>query len=595
MKKIVVMCAAQLLGAMTVCGQKTYLSPTHMAVDTQEGKGYVVLSTASALSQIDLDSEQVLNTIPLDFEPSDVCVSPDGKSLYITENKADGKLFIYATNTLKKKGNVSVGAYPFAVCVNAEGTKGWVANRFSNDLSVIDLNKKKEIARIPMVREPKSLALSPDGKILAVGNYLPSQASTDQTVSSVVTLVDTKTNHVIANVPLQDGSQSVEDVCFSKDGKVLFVSHLLSRYQYPTTQLERGWMNTNAVSIINVAKRKADRTFLLDDMYQGAANPCGLALSEDGEELYVALSGSHDLMIVSIMPILRDLMESDFLDPSNNLTYMNSYKKRVNLNAKGPRYIMVNDGKLFISDYFSGGLSVTDCKHPEKVRFVKLGEEPEMDDIRKGEMIFADGSLCFQKWQSCVSCHPGARADGLNWDQMNDGMGNPKNTKSMLYAHMTPPAMITGVRADAETAVRAGIKHILFAQFPETDNKCVDKYLSSIKELPSPYLEKGELSKSAQNGKKLFQQAGCADCHKGDYLTDGNKYNVETGIEEYDGASFDTPSLREIWRTAPYLYDGRAKTIKEVLTTFNKNDKHGKTSNLSEKEIADLETYVLSL
>lgn len=595
MKKIVLMCVAQLLGVMTVCGQNAYLSPTHMAVDAQDGKGYIVLSTASALSQIDLESEQVLNTISLNFEPSDVCVSPDGKSLYITENKADGNLFVYETNTLKKKGNISVGAYPFAVCVNAEGTKAWVANRFSNDLSVVDLNKKKEIARVPMVREPKSLKLSPDGNILAVGNHLPDQAATDQAVFSMVTLVDTETNQVIANVPLQDGSQSVEDVCFSKDGRVLFVSHLLSRYQYPTTQLERGWMNTNAITVINVDERKADRTFLLDDMYQGAANPCGLALSEDGEKLYVALSGSHDLMIVSITPILRDFMESDFLDPSNNLTYMNDYKKRVNLNAKGPRYILVHKGKLFISDYFSAGLSVADCNNPEKIRFVKLGEEPEMDDIRKGEMIFADGSLCFQKWQSCVSCHPGSRADGLNWDQMNDGMGNPKNTKSMLYAHMTPPAMITGVRADAETAVRAGIKHILFAQFPEADNKCVDKYLSSLKELPSPYLEKGKLSKSAQNGKKLFQQAGCADCHKGDYLTDGNKYNVGTGIEEYDGASFDTPGLREIWRTAPYLYDGRAKTIKEVLTTFNKNDKHGKTSNLSEKEIADLETYILSL
>jgi cytochrome c peroxidase len=58
---------------------------------------------------------------------------------------------------------------------------------------------------------------------------------------------------------------------------------------------------------------------------------------------------------------------------------------------------------------------------------------------------------------------------------------------------------------------------------------------------------------------------------------------------------FDTPTLKEIWRTAPYLYNGSAVTMKEVLTKFNKNDKHGKTSQMSEQEIEALAEYVLSL
>ena len=47
---------------------------------------------------------------------------------------------------------------------------------------------------------------------------------------------------------------------------------------------------------------------------------------------------------------------------------------------------------------------------------------------------------------------------------MNDGVGNPKNTKSMLLAHRTPPAMAEGVRMSAEEAVRSGITHILFCR-----------------------------------------------------------------------------------------------------------------------------------
>ncbi|MFR4223722.1 MAG: hypothetical protein ACLT38_08855 [Akkermansia sp.] len=29
------------------------------------------------------------------------------------------------------------------------------------------------------------------------------------------------------------------------------MAHVLSRYQVPTTQLDRGWMNTNAVTVID--------------------------------------------------------------------------------------------------------------------------------------------------------------------------------------------------------------------------------------------------------------------------------------------------------------------------------------------------------
>ena len=61
------------------------------------------------------------------------------------------------------------------------------------------------------------------------------------------------------------------------------------------------------------------------------------------------------------------------------------------------------------------------------------------------------------------------------------------------------------------------------------------------------------------------------------------------------GKAFDTPSLVEVWRTAPYLHDGRAATIEDVLKKHNKDDKHGSTSNLTDQQIKNLAAYVLSL
>jgi cytochrome c peroxidase len=72
-------------------------------------------------------------------------------------------------------------------------------------------------------------------------------------------------------------------------------------------------------------------------------------------------------------------------------------------------------------------------------------------------------------------------------------------------------------------------------------------------------------------------------------------HNVGTGDGMEAETEFDTPTLIEGWRTAPYLYDGRAATLRDVLKTFNPDDTHGITSDLSDEALDDLAEYVLSL
>jgi mono/diheme cytochrome c family protein len=222
-----------------------------------------------------------------------------------------------------------------------------------------------------------------------------------------------------------------------------------------------------------------------------------------------------------------------------------------------------------------------------------------MTTVRKGEMLWNDATMCFQGWQSCASCHSSdARVDGLNWDLLNDGIGNPKNSKSMLLSHKTPPAMSMGVRDTAETAVRSGIKNILFAVRPESDAEAIDEYLKSLQPIPSPSLEKGKLSAAAQRGKKIFgdKAVGCAECHTTSTFTNMKSYDVGTrGQFDKPDEIFDTPSLVEGWRSGPYLHDGSAATMRDVLTTRNAADKHGKTKHLSPQQIDDLNAYLLSL
>jgi hypothetical protein len=57
----------------------------------------------------------------------------------------------------------------------------------------------------------------------------------------------------------------------------------------------------------------------------------------------------------------------------------------------------------------------------------------------------------------------------------------------------------------------------------------------------------------------------------------------------------DTPTVKGVWNNAPYLHDGSAPTLKDVLVTRNPNNLHGKTSQLSSSQLSDLVAYLQSV
>jgi cytochrome c peroxidase len=227
-----------------------------------------------------------------------------------------------------------------------------------------------------------------------------------------------------------------------------------------------------------------------------------------------------------------------------------------------------------------------------------LVEKPkEPDLVRHGERIFNDATLCYQQWQSCASCHPDTRSDGTNWDLLNDGIGNPKQSRSMLYTHRTSPVMITGIRESAEIAVEKGFTMIQFHAVTPFYLDTVNAYLKSLEPELSPYRNPdGSLNASALRGKIIFEgKAECGKCHTPPYYGDKKKYIFGLGTDNERNRAFATPILIEVWRTAPYMYDGRAISIQNVITTDNSNNKHGNTKGLSPKEVEDLAEYVNSL
>lgn len=128
-----------------------------------------------------------------------------------------------------------------------------------------------------------------------------------------------------------------------------------------------------------------------------------------------------------------------------------------------------------------------------------------------------------------------------------------------------------------------------FFDVSEEDAECVDAYLKALCPVPSPYLVNGELSEKAKEGRKVFEKFKCGSCHSGPYYTDMRMYRIGKDIEFEKG--WDTPTLVECWRTAPYLFDGRAATMEEVFEIY----KHGIDKKITKKEIEALAEYVNSL
>jgi len=262
--------------------------------------------------------------------------------------------------------------------------------------------------------------------------------------------------------------------------------------------------------------------------------------------------------------------------------------------------LVLAGARAFVASYFSDSLDVVDLSaRAPAAQGIPLNPGHSLTTLRRGEMYFNDATLCFQGWQSCASCHDDdGRIDALHWDLLNDGIGNPKDTKSLLWAHRTPPSMSLGVRANASIAVRNGIPNSLASVQPEEVPQAMDEWLKSLEPAPSPSLVNGRPSQAAQRGEVLFNspEVGCANCHQAPLFTDLRSYDVGTQNPfDKEARDFDTPTLRELWRTAPYLHDGSAPTLRDVFTTRNPKDQHGKTSHLTSAQADDLAAYLLSL
>ena len=237
------------------------------------------------------------------------------------------------------------------------------------------------------------------------------------------------------------------------------------------------------------------------------------------------------------------------------------------------------DGELVTQVRFPPMVTVGD----KSISLVQPGQQAGPADL--GHALFhrdAGGGI------ACASCHPEGADDGLTWTFNIIG---PRRTQSMrMPLKGTEPLhwdgdMVTFNRLAAEVfAARMG-GPVLVEEEVALFEGWVDKIVAYPKETPTDRA-------AVERGQRLFEstEVGCAGCHVAPLLTNNATSDVGTG------GRFQVPSLIGIAARLPLMHDGCADTL---LARFDPGcgggDRHGRTSQLSEAQIADLVAYLETL
>lgn len=284
---------------------------------------------------------------------------------------------------------------------------------------------------------------------------------------------------------------------------------------------------------------------------------------------------------------------------------------------------------------------IDDVLHPVKldvpVNFPKFTDDPNnpltAEGIELGRLLFYDPRLSGNNKISCGSCHrqniafsdavalnnigvsgvelPRHSPALINLAWANNGLfwdGGSTNLESQAFGPLTNADEMHQNLTELEHELKqvpvyvkmfkllfnSEIKSVqvvkALAQFQRTLVSGNSKYDRYVRKEPGVNLTTEEL-----NGLTLVN-AKCRSCHTGELFTDNGYHN--NGIDHdfsntdheglYQGrfrvtfnpldlGKFKTPTLRNIMLTAPYMHDGRFKTIDEVLEHYNAGLKNSAT------------------
>jgi DNA-binding beta-propeller fold protein YncE len=576
------------------------------------GKALVVANNDNGtVTLVDLLEQKAVREIKVGKKPEGVTWIGQGPLVAVTLNH-ERSIVIINTETGKIEKTMPTAAEPYGIVADPKGKLAYVTHEYPGVISEIDLDAGKVLREIPAGSMPRGIALAPDGKRVYVSEFY----------TGILNAIDLSSGKIVDSWKGHTTDNLARHVLLHPTRPKAYLSHIRSMIKigdgagsiFP--QLSFCDLKPPPLDKEGQGGVKRRVSFGMDT-FNGVyvtTNPWESAISPDGKRFYIIYAGTNDMNYCTVV-------DDDYKEVERIGT-----AKRTGQNPRAVR-VSPDSKQVYIYNAMDFAVSVY-SSNMDFVKSIKTCEPAKTPEWVRGKILFntANQPMSSRRWVACASCHPDGLHDGRVWQQ---GEGLRKTTAFFGMAHTHPlhwsadrdevqdfeytirSKLMQGIGfVKGSMKTKVGFHKIELEEKTSGKSKDLDAialYCNSLEYPLSPHVAApGKLTEAAERGKKLFHRndVGCATCHSGPYYTDSrlqtpyNLHDVGTGgsdKSERMGTKYDTPTLLGIYRGAPYLHDGSAKTLLDVLTTTNKGDKHGKTSHLSKTELGDLVEFLKSL
>ncbi|GEM_PF-654816 len=327
-------------------------------------------------------------------------------------------------------------------------------------------------------------------------------------------------------------------------------------------------MGTNNIMVINTAAPDPMQ-WPIADITVGTG-PKSVVISPNGKKAWVHNTTSFTVSEIDLAPLLK------FVDPLKPNASMKKIKP------------------LFM----------------QQTKAIAYGKDPLPPKAAMGRVVFhnaMNSRLSASNRFACATCHHDGTEDKNVWF-VSEG---PRQTPALAgRLKDSAPFNWMGTKFTLADNIMATTHRMGGTGLMKHELEGLTAFVrDGLVEPRNPFVSKtGKLTKQQAEGKKLFNdpKVACSTCHAGTATTDGAQHDVGTattlelqvqkifaGKDKPQKVLFNTPTLRGVWYTAPYLHDGSAKTLKEALKNTSKT--MGRTDHLTDKQLDALVAYLRTL
>ncbi|MBT9554648.1 MAG: beta-propeller fold lactonase family protein [Myxococcales bacterium] len=569
-----------------------------------DGAILATVRSTGRVVRVESGASEVSTSLDILFEPFGIAATSDGLRAAVTD-AASGRLTVIDAMTLTAQGSIFVGDLPRGVAV--AGDVAWVALQRGRVVSVV-LGAPLAVSSSVELRNtnphdamslPSLAARSVPSRAIAVAvDPGPGGAGDDSRILVGHTIVrpGLETDLLApTNVPNQPKCKSLGYGGQSCDGGIPMGWNAAPiRPVEPTISvIDTGLTPTTPAAQTHVFGAHPELVNHVLDQ------PVDIGLHPKRHLLFLVAQGTDRVGI----------FDSDIGDPMSKprlVVRVGEGPRAIAFSADGSRAYVLNAVGGTVSTIDLSKLFATD-DHTQwptaHASVAPLGADPLPEELRLGRRVFhysRTPGLSFHGQFACATCHFDGTDDGLVW-VVGDG---PRQTP-MLAGRLagTGPFNWSGTAPTLEENIAATVTRMGGTTLTLETRESLAAYLVSGL-IPPRNPNAAAPSALALEGQVLFEDPaiGCANCHvpptyaSAVTLDVGAASTIETYLATVDGASppaFNTPSLRGLFATAPYLHTGAAASLYDVFE--DTAGAMGHVGALTPAQLNALVTFMLTL